>query len=477
MSDLQKTEKMSYLSNADPGYIESLYRSYRENTESVDFGWQKFFEGFDFGRRSEGAAAPPDESVLKEIKVLNLIHAYRTRGHLFTQTNPVRRRRRYSPTLDIANFGLEPSDLTTVFHAGTEIGIGAATLQQIIDHLKVTYCRSIGVEYMFIREPETVNWLKTRMESSRNLPHFSQSQKLHILRKLTEAVFFENFLHTKYVGQKRFALFGGETLIPALDVTVEQGARMGVEEFVIGMSHRGRINVLANILGKPAETILAEFEGPKPEDGVFAGDVKYHLGYSRDVITAGRKKVHLSLTPNPSHLEAVDPVAEGIARGKIDHRYNGDLKKLVPILIHGDAAIAGQGIVYEVIQMSKLDGYRTGGTIHLVVNNQVGFTTNYLDARSSTYCTDVGKVTLSPVFHVNADDVEAVVFTVLMALDYRQEFHTDVFIDLLGYRRYGHNEADEPRFTQPKLYKTIARHPDPRIIYQKKLTEEKVIDE
>jgi 2-oxoglutarate dehydrogenase E1 component len=400
---------------------------------------------------------------------MNLIQGYRQRGHLFTKTNPVRDRRQYTPSLDIQNFGLTAEDLETVFQAGTEIGIGPAKLKDIIDHLHQTYCQSIGAEYRYLREPATVKWLQTKMESGKNSPDFSLDKKKHLLHKLNQAVVFENFLHTKFVGQKRFSLEGAETTIPALDTIIERGADLGIQEFVIGMAHRGRLNVLANILNKTYEQIFREFEGGY-FDNSFDGDVKYHLGYSSDVKTTTKgETVHLTLTPNPSHLETVDPVVEGIVKAKLTTTYEGDLKKIAPILIHGDASVAGQGIVYEVIQMSLVKGYRTGGTIHLVINNQVGFTTNYLQARSSTYCTDVAKVTLSPVFHVNGDDVEAVAYAVGLAVEFRQQFHHDVFIDLLCYRKHGHNEGDEPRITQPLLYKIIASHPNPREIYIKKL--------
>ncbi|MBS1271224.1 MAG: 2-oxoglutarate dehydrogenase E1 component [Candidatus Marinimicrobia bacterium] len=464
-------DDFSFLHNAHPDYIEGLYADYRQDPESVEPEWRQFFEGYEFARQSGGTTEGIPEAAQKERLVLNLISGYRRRGHLFTKTNPVRERRKYSPKLDIENFGLTEEDLDTVFQAGHEIGIGAATLQEIVDHLETTYCRSIGAEYRFIRQPEKVEWLQKKMESSQNLPDFSPDQKRRILHKLNQAVVFENFLHTKYVGQKRFALSGGETIIPGLDAILEKGAKLGAEEVVLGMSHRGRLNVLANILKKSYEEIFSEFEGAAYQDSVFEGDVKYHLGYTSDVKTQSGNEVRINLAPNPSHLESVDPVVEGVARAKIDNLFGGDIDKVVPILIHGDAAIAAQGVVYEVIQMSLLNGYRTGGTIHLVINNQVGFTTNYLDARSSTYCTDVAKVTLSPVFHVNADDAEAVVFAIQMAMEYRQKFNTDVFIDLLGYRKYGHNEADEPRFTQPKLYEIIDKHPDPRKIYNDKLVE------
>jgi 2-oxoglutarate dehydrogenase E1 component len=462
-------EKYSYIHNAHPQYIESLYNEYQKDPESVDISWQKFFAGYEFAVSSDGKQKEVPAHIQEEFKVLNLINGYRSRGHLFTLTNPVRTRRQYFPTLDIQNFGLNEKNLDTVYQAGSEIGIGPASLKDIIEHLKQTYCRSLGVEYMFIRHPAKIWWLKAKMESLKNTPSFSLEEKRHILRKLSQAVVFENFLHSKYVGQKRFSLQGGETLIPGIDAIIQKGAQMGIMEFVIGIPHRGRLNLLANILGKSYEEIFNEFEGNQYIDSVYGGDVKYHLGYDSEVTTSSGQKVNLHLAPNPSHLEAVDPVVQGIARAKIDKKYKGDYTRVAPILIHGDAAIAGQGIVYEVIQMSLLPANQTGGTVHLVINNQLGFTTNYLEARSSTYCTDVAKVTLSPVFHVNADDVEEVVYAIQLAMEYRQIFHTDVFIDLLGYRKYGHNEADEPRFTQPKLYKIIASHPDPREIYVRKL--------
>jgi 2-oxoglutarate dehydrogenase E1 component len=462
-------DKFSYLSNAHISSIEDLFQQYLTDNTSVDFGWQKFFEGFEFARKNYEESGEIPSNVKKEFDVINLINGYRSRGHLFTQTNPVRERRQYFPTLDVENFGLSQTDLETVFQAGTQIGIGPAKLKDIVAHLHQTYCLSIGAEYMYIRTPEVIQWLQEKMESSKNTPTYSLDEKKVILNKLNQAVVFENFLHTKFVGQKRFSLEGAETAIPALDAICEKGADLGIQDFVIGMAHRGRLNVLANILNKTYKDIFTEFEGRLAEDSVFDGDVKYHLGYSSDQLSNTGKRLHLSLTPNPSHLEAVDPVVEGICRAKIDTVHGGDNSKVCPILIHGDAALAGQGIVYEVLQMSQLDGYKTGGTVHLVINNQVGFTTNYLDGRSSTYCSDVAKVVLSPVFHVNGDDVEAVVFVTQLAMEFRQKFHRDVFIDVLCYRKYGHNEGDEPRFTQPLLYKAIATHPNPREIYIDKL--------
>lgn len=472
-------DNLSYISNANSAYIDSLYQSYKENPESVDFGWQKFFEGYDFGRSSDAgvvSAETPDH-FFNEINVLNMINRYRQRGHLFTKTNPVRERRSYYPGKELVTFGLQDSDLETVFNAGVEVGLGPAKLKDILALLEETYCQSIGVEYKYVRNPGKLKWFEERMEQERNTPNFTIDTKKRILRKLNEAVVFENFLGTKFLGQKRFSLEGAESVIPALDSVIEKGAELGIEEFVIGMAHRGRLNVLANIMYKTYKNIFSEFEGKGFDVNTpFGGDVKYHLGYSTDVETLTGKKVHLSLCPNPSHLEAVDPLVQGMVRSKIDFKYGGDYKRIAPILIHGDASLAGQGITYEVLQMAKLEGYRTGGSIHLVINNQVGFTTNFKDARSSTYCTDLAKVTLSPVFHVNGDDVEALVYAINMAMEYRQLYHNDVFIDILCYRRFGHNEADEPKFTQPLLYKAIEKHPNPREIYNKKLLDQGSVD-
>lgn len=469
-------DKFSYMSNADGAAIEQLYTNYLQDPESVEKGWRTFFEGFEFARTNFEDTGEIPENVQKEFMVINLIAGYRGRGHLFTHTNPVRERRKYTPTLDLENFGLSEADLNTVFLAGSEIGIGPATLKDIVNHLKETYCASIGIEYMYIRHPERVDWLRDKIEL-KNRPVLSTDRKKHIMHKLNQSSVFEQFLHKKFVGQKRFSIEGAEAIIPALDNLIERGTEFGVKEVVMGMAHRGRLNVLANIFNKTYDAIFSEFTGKVYEDSLFDGDVKYHLGYTSEVVADTGAPVKLTLAPNPSHLEAVDPVVEGISRSKIDFELDNDDSKLVPILIHGDAAIAGQGIVYEVIQMSRLKGYKTGGTIHIVINNQVGFTTNYLDARSSTYCTDVAKTTLSPVFHVNGDDVEALVQVMQIALEYRQKFKNDVFVDLLCYRKYGHNEGDEPKFTQPKLYKAIATHPSPREIYLKKLVAEGVITE
>ena len=476
----------SFLNAAHTSFFADLYDKYLKNPDTVEPSWRAFFQGYDFGSESQGffneeaVVSTADisempESMQKEFQVIRLIDGYRSRGHLFTETNPVRERRKYSPTLDLENFGLTEADLNTVFSAGEIIGIGAATLTDIVAHLKRIYCDAIGVEYMYIRSPERVAWIQDWLNVNDNHPSFSIDQKKHILKKLTQAVSFESFLHTKYVGQKRFSLEGNESLIPALDAIVEAAAAKGVAEFVMGMAHRGRLNVLTNIFGKSAKDIFSEFDGKDYEQVVFDGDVKYHLGWTSDRMSDNGNKIVMNIAPNPSHLETVGAVVEGIARAKQDNLYPDDFSKILPIVLHGDAAIAGQGLVYEVVQMAQLDGYKTNGTIHIVVNNQIGFTTNYLDARSSTYCTDVGKVTLSPVLHVNADDAEAVVHAALFALEYRMRFQRDVFIDLLGYRKYGHNEGDEPRFTQPKLYKAIAKHQNPKEIYTARLIEEGVI--
>ncbi|TDT46824.1 2-oxoglutarate dehydrogenase E1 component [Maribacter spongiicola] len=486
-------DKYSFLNTAHTSFFSELYDKYLVNPDSVEPSWRAFFQGFDFGMESSldeleidenrttvlvnGNKSEMPESLQKEFQVIRLIDGYRSRGHLFTKTNPVRERRHYEPSLEIENFGLLMSDLETVFNAGDIIGIGPSSLKEIVRHLQSIYCDAIGVEYMFIRKPERVKWIQDWINVNDNHPNFEADRKKHILKKLNHAISFESFLHTKYVGQKRFSLEGNESLIPALDVIVERAAEMGVKQFVMGMAHRGRLNVLTNIFGKSAKDIFSEFDGKDYEQEIFDGDVKYHLGWTSDRKSDNGNKIKMNIAPNPSHLETVGAVVEGIARAKQDAHYQDDFSKVLPIVVHGDAAIAGQGLVYELVQMAGLDGYRTGGTIHIVVNNQIGFTTNYLDARTSTYCTDVAKVTLSPVLHVNADDAEAVVHASLFALEYRMRFSSDVFIDLLGYRKYGHNEGDEPRFTQPKLYKAIAKHKNPRDIYAERLIKEGVIDD
>jgi 2-oxoglutarate dehydrogenase E1 component len=482
-------DRFSFLNAAHSQFFADLYDQYIQNPDAVEPSWRAFFQGFDFANEFNAVENIVDYAndnascgdivgkVEKEFKVIKLIENYRTRGHLFTKTNPVRDRRSYVPSLAIENFGLTPADLDTVFDAAKLLNLKPSPLKEIIQHLDHVYCQSIGVEFAYIRKPDVIDWIQNRLNINDNLPNFDLEEKKHILRKLNEAVSFENFIHTKYVGQKRFSLEGGESIIPALDALIDAAAEQGVEQFVMGMAHRGRLNVLANIFGKPTQDIFSEFDGKDYDKEYFDGDVKYHLGLTSNRVTKTGKNINLNLAPNPSHLETVGAVILGITRAKQDHHFPNDFSKVLPIAVHGDAAVAGQGIVYETIQMSQLDGYKTAGTIHIVINNQVGFTTNYLDARSSTYCTDVAKVTLSPVLHVNSDDAEAVVHAMLFALDYRMTFKSDVFIDLLGYRKYGHNEGDEPRFTQPILYKIIARHPNPRDIYAKILIESGVITE
>ena len=475
-------DKFSFLNAAHTGFIADLYEQYLKNPDAVEPSWRSFFQGYDLANENysltddDEVSAEIPEGVRKEFLVIDLINGYRTRGHLFTKTNPVRERRKYTPSLAIENFGLTQNDLATVFNAGDILGLGPISLTEIIRHLENIYCDSIGVEYMYLRNPEELKWWQNRLNANDNAPKYNSDSKKYILQKVNQAVGFENFLQTKYVGQKRFSLEGGEALIPGLSVLLRDAAeKYGVQECVLGMAHRGRLNTLVNIFKKPVRELFNEFEGKDFEDEDLDGDVKYHLGLTLSKTYKDGNSIKMNLVPNPSHLETVDGVAEGIVRAKIDKKYNGDNSKILPILVHGDAAIAGQGIVYEVIQMAQLNGYKTGGTVHVVVNNQVGFTTNYLDARSSTYCTDIAKVTLSPVLHVNADDVEAVCHAMEMAIEFRTKFKRDIFIDLLGYRKYGHNEGDEPRFTQPNLYKAIAKHKNLKDIYASQLLEEGTI--
>lgn len=489
-------DKFSYIANAHVSYIDELYSSYKSDPESIDPSWKEFFDGFDFALTnygeeevtalSNGKSTPPAkngalatpgtimdmEQLPKEIKVRALIHAYRSRAHLRSKTNPVRERRDRKALIDPQDFGLGQEDMNTEFQAGNEIGIGSAKLSKILDSLKSIYEGSVGFEYLYIRDPEMLDWFKTKVEKEALAFNPTHEEKKRILSKLNQAVVFENFLHTKYLGQKRFSLEGGESTIPFLDAVINTSSQLGVKEVMIGMAHRGRLNVLANIMGKTYEQIFSEFEGTaKPDLTMGDGDVKYHMGYSSDIVTHSENKVHLKLAPNPSHLEAVDPVVEGFLRAKIDSEYKGDYTKALPILIHGDAAIAGQGIVYEVTQMEDLKGYNTGGTIHFVINNQVGFTTDFDDARSSIYCTDIAKIIDAPVIHVNGDNAESVVFAAKLAAEFRQKFSRDIFVDMVCYRRHGHNESDEPKFTQPELYNIISKHPNPREIYVKRLAE------
>ncbi|HVX28241.1 MAG TPA: 2-oxoglutarate dehydrogenase E1 component, partial [Parafilimonas sp.] len=485
----------SYITSSHPAYIENLYQDFVKDPNSVDPELKKFFEGFDFaianangslnGKHTNGtevlAPVQTTETLtanveaqtdwMKEIRVYRLILGYRNKGHLIASTNPIRKRKDRGANLELSFFGLSEADLNKTFEAGNLIGLGKATLQQILDHLKACYASHVGIEFKYISDQKQIDWLTNEVEKKFVNPLPIETKK-RILEKLNQGVIFEEFLQKKYVGQKRFSLEGGETTIPALDAIIQTGSEHGVEEVVIGMAHRGRLNVLANIIGKTYEQIFSEFEGTaKLDQTMGSGDVKYHLGYGSDVAAKNGKTVHLKLMPNPSHLEAVDPVVVGFARAKADVVYNSDFDKILPILIHGDASVAGQGIVYEVIQMSDLQGYYTGGTIHFVINNQIGFTTDFDDARSSDYCTSLAGSIQAPVFHVNGDDPEAVIKCVDIATRYRQEFNQDIFIDMVCYRRHGHNEGDDPKYTQPHMYKLIENHPNPREVYTSYLKE------
>ncbi|MDF2189460.1 2-oxoglutarate dehydrogenase E1 component [Paraflavitalea sp. CAU 1676] len=473
----------SYITSSSPAFIESLYQDFVKDPNSVDPELKKFFEGFDFavgeGKLGSNGTAVAEATAgvaggidwKKEVGAYRLILGYRNKGHLIAKTNPIRERKDRGANLELDFFGFTEADLDKTFHAGNMIGLGTTTLRKILAHLQSCYASHVGMEFKYISNQKKVDWLTNEMERNFSKP-IPVAQKKRILEKLNQGVLFEKFLHTKYIGQKRFSLEGGETTIAALDAIINTAADHNVQEVVIGMAHRGRLNVLANVMGKTYEQIFSEFEGTaKLDQTMGSGDVKYHMGYGSEVETPNNKTVHLKLMPNPSHLEAVDPVVVGFARAKADVLYESDFDKILPILIHGDASVAGQGIVYEVVQMSGLDGYYTGGTIHFVINNQIGFTTDFEDARTSDYCTSLAAMIQAPVMHVNGDDAEAVVKCVEIATRYRQEFNTDVFIDMVCYRRHGHNEGDDPKFTQPKLYGVIEKHANPREVYTSYLLE------
>lgn len=463
-------DKYSYISNAEPAYLEQLYENYKNNPLQIDRDWAKFFEGFDFAQENFSTNGKAQGISADEFKVFNLILAYREKGHLIADTNPIRPRKDRNAQLKLEQLGFTESDLDKRFYASKFIGLEYATLGEIIETLKQIYCRTIGYEFDYVLEPDEKQWLLEKIEGEGRNIQLSTEKRKRILRKLNQTIVLEQFLDKKYVGQKRFGLEGGETTIPALDAIIQKGAELGAEEFVFCMAHRGRLNMLANIMGKTYEHIFNEFEGVAiPDLTMGDGDVKYHLGYSSQVTTQSGKKVHLKLSPNPSHLEAVNPVMQGFVRAKADVLYDKNWDRIVPVTIHGDAALAGQGVVYEVLQMSKLRGYRTGGTLHFVINNQIGFTTDFVDARSSNYCTSIASTVQAPVIHVNGDDPDAVVFAVELATEYRQKFHKDFFVDMVCYRKHGHNEGDDPKYTQPQLYKLIENHPNPREIYVNKL--------
>ena len=464
----------SYITNAHPQFIENLYKSYLEDPNQIDLEFKKFFEGFDFAINTNinnlSKNVLPNTNIsqtniLDEIKVYRLILGYRNKGHLLSHTNPIRERIDRNAGLSLSNFDLNENNLTQHFIISNIIGLQNATLQEILNKLNKVYCGSIGIEYKYISDQLIVNWIKNEVEENFSTPLLFEQRK-RIIEKLNQAVLFEKFLHIKYIGQKRFSLEGGETTIPALDAIIQTAGNLGVEEVVLGMAHRGRLNILANILGKTYQNIFNEFEGSVISDQTMgSGDVKYHLGFSSEIMLKNNKSIHVKLMPNPSHLEAVNPVVLGFTRAKADILYNSNFKKILPILIHGDSSIAGQGIVYETLQMSNLDGYYTGGTIHFVINNQIGFTTDFEDARSANYCTSLAAMVQAPVFHVNGDDIEAVIKCVELATIYRQKFKKDVFIDMVCYRKHGHNEGDDPKYTQPKLYEIIENHKNPREIY------------
>lgn len=498
-------DKYSFLNAANTQFFADLYDQYLENPDSVEASWRAFFQGFDFARESYGddffqesvpqevstvtapvassvastpqaAPVPVSGKIEKELQVLNLIKAYQRQGHLLAQIDPLKERKAPQVSLSLEKFGLSQADLSTVFDAAKEIHLAPSPLSVILKKLEDTFTKSIAIEFEHLDNEEEKKWFQEKIYSGDYTTEFSKEQKKRILEKLAESTTLENFFHNKYVGQKRFSLEGNEAVIPALDALIEAAAdQRGVKEVVIGMAHRGRLNVLINILGKNLQDVFSEFDGKDYLDPEFDGDVKYHLGLTTHRTTAKGNEVLLNLAPNPSHLETVSAVLQGITRAKQDLHYADNPSQVLPIVMHGDAAVAGQGIVYEVMQMERLRGYTTSGTVHIVINNQIGFTTNPSDSRSTTYCTDVAKGFQAPVLHVNSDDTEAVVRAMLLAMEYRMAFGHDVFIDVIGYRKYGHNEGDEPRFTQPALYKIIGGHNNPTVIYTESLVRQGVI--
>ncbi len=453
--------------------IDSYYERWRKDPNSVEPSWRHFFEGYDLAAGLNAAAEPPAgpaAPVDAQAGVTRLVEAYRTLGHYLASLDPLKLipRRDNHEALDLAEYGLGEADMDTLFETSLPEP-RRATLRALLAILRKTYCGTIGVEYMHIPDRKIRQWLQERMEPALNHPRFDRARKHRILLKLDATTLFETFLQNHYVGQKRFSLEGGEMLIPLLDALIERAGASGVREIVMGMAHRGRLNVLVNILNKPYGLVFGEFEGNQPKTVQGDGDVKYHLGFSSDHECENGHKIHLSLTPNPSHLEAVNPVVEGRVRAKQRRVNDHDRKLGVPLLIHGDAAFAGQGLVAETLNLSQLSGYKTGGTIHVVVNNQIGFTTNPSDGRSTRYCTDVAKMIDAPVFHVNGEDPEAVVHVAELAMDFRQTFGRDIVIDMVCYRRHGHNEGDEPAFTQPLMYAKIRERPSIADIYTENL--------
>jgi 2-oxoglutarate dehydrogenase E1 component len=498
---LERFRGSGALYGGNAAFIEDLYERYLQDPESVALAWRERFDAMRQDAANEVAHGPVRENFVrlaqesrsrarsrttehlepaaaeKQAAILRLINAYRYRGHQVADTDPIQLREKPKiPDLDLAYHNLGPDDLDLVFHTGSLYAPDRMSLREVIALLEQIYCRSVGTEYMHITSTSEKRWIQKRVEGYRAIPELENADRRWLLFLLTAAEGIEKYLHQRYVGQKRFSLEGGEALIPLLDELIQRAGRKGQKEIVIGMAHRGRLNVLTNIFGKPPQAIFDEFEGRLPMDWhQMAGDVKYHLGFATDVDTPGGV-VHLALGFNPSHLEIINPVIEGAVRARQRRRRDktGDL--VLPVLIHGDAAFAGQGVVMETLQLSQTRSYATGGTLHIVINNQIGFTTSHpLDARSSTYCTDVGKVVQAPVLHVNGDDPEAVIFVTRMALDFRNQFHKDVIIDLICYRRLGHNEADEPAVTQPMMYRKIAAHPTSRAVYAERLQADGIV--
>ena len=466
--------------NAD--FIDQNYQKWKADPLAVDEQWRAFFEGFELaltmpaakGRAaSRTASTTPGPSASKQMHVSRLIYAYRSLGHTQAHLDPLSGPPPANPAFELHEFGLEQSDLAAFFDSGHFLGGQPMRLSDLIDALRKTYCSTVGYEYIHMQNTEARRWIQSKIEPLQGQIDFSDKIKTRILRKVLAAEAFERFIHTRYSGQKRFSLEGGETLIPCLDNVLEHCGRLGIKEVVMGMAHRGRLNVLANTLKKSYEFIFEEFgDNYVPNTVAGDGDVKYHLGYEKVIETKEGHYVEIRLAANPSHLEAVNPVVEGKARARQRILNDTERKKVLPLLIHGDAAFAGQGVVAEVLNFSQLPGYRTGGTLHIIVNNQIGFTTTPKEARSTRYCTDIAKMIEAPIFHVNGDDPLAVIFVTMLAIEYRQKFQADVVIDMYCYRKHGHNEADEPMFTSPELYEKIAKHPPVSEILSKRLTAE-----
>lgn len=467
--------KYSYLNNANPVFIEELYTKYLNDPTQIEEKWRIFFDGYEIAKESNLTEKINGKQFDKESQVTKLIQAYRYRGHMIANTNPLSPPKKLEE-LDLSYYHLDNDDLDTVFNAGHNLNIGHTSLKQIFKYLKKTYASTMGLEFVHCSS-EIRKWIYSTIEPIAASPQYDAKKKKNTLKYLCRATLFEDFLSKKYIGQKRFGLEGCDVLIPGLFALISKGASLGNKEFVIGMAHRGRLNVLVNILKKSFYSLFTEFEGGKfPKDIQGHGDVKYHLGQSAD-LKIEDYNIHLSLAFNPSHLEAVSSIVQGITQGKSSKHFENDINKVIPIIIHGDAAVTGQGIVYELANLNKLKGYNNGGTIHIVLNNQIGFTASAEETRSGSYCTDVAKMTDSPIFHVNANDVEKVIYVFELAIEMRKKFNIDIWIELIGYRRFGHNEGDEPRFTQPLMYQKISQLPNVYEIYLKKLLEEKSISQ